>query len=116
METKMPIKSILSSNMKIFSAWNGLSPKSIALIKSLYDLNLHNVRREIHFGHRHEVNQMDTTQNQDVLTSYEQQLVKRFDTRSEYDALPYQLYIKNLLEDLVLIKRYELLQSHLLHS
>ena len=106
----MPIKSILSSNMKRFSAWSGLSPKSIALMKSLYDLNLHNVRREIHLGHRYEMNQMDTTQKQDVLTRYEQQLSKRVDARSEYDALPYPLYIKNLLEDLVIIKRYELLQ------
>jgi len=118
METKIPIKSMAHNNMKRFSAWSGLSPKSIALMKSLYELNLHNVRREIHLGYRHEMNQMDHhTTKKDLLTRYENDLAKRVETRSEYDTLSYPYYIKNLLEDLVLIKRYEMLsQTHLSYS
>ena len=114
METKIPIKSMAHNNMIRFSAWNGLSPKSIALMKSLYELNLHNVRREIHLGHRHELNQIKRNEytKEDRITSYKNDLSKRHDTRSTYETLPYPLYIMNLLKDLVLIKRYELLQSH----
>ena len=97
--------------MRIFSVWNGLSPKSISLMKTLYELNVHQIRREIHLGHVYEMDRLKKgfVRKEDLLHTYEDSISTRIDVRLTYDRLAYPLYLNSMLEDMVLIKRYQMM-------